>query len=161
MTRARPWLILAVALIAGAASADTLSGRVVRVVDGDTLVLLLASQQQERIRLAGIDCPERGQAFGKQAKERLSDLAAGRSVTVDWHKRDRYGRVVGRVLDSGQDLNLALVRDGMCWWYRKYADEQSHRDQRLYREAEEAARAGRRGLWRDKNPVPPWEWRQR
>lgn len=87
----------------------------------DTLVLLLASQQQERIRLAG-DCPEPGQPFGKQAKERLSDLAAGRSVKVDWHKRDRYGRIVGKVLDSRQDLNLALVRDGMCWWYRKYVD---------------------------------------
>lgn len=161
MTRVGAWLILAVALIAGDASADTLSGRVVRVVDGDTLVLLLASQQQERVRLAGIDCPERGQPFGRQAKARLTDLAAGRSVTVDWHKRDRYGRIVGKVLDGGQDLNLALVRDGMCWWYRKYADEQAPRDQRLYREAEETARAARRGLWRDKNPVPPWEWRRR
>ena len=85
-------------LVCVGAAADTLSGRVVRVVDGDTLVLLVSGHDQERIRLAGIDCPERKQAFGTKAKEALARLAAGKEVTVEWEKRDRYGRVVGKVM---------------------------------------------------------------
>lgn len=100
--------------------ADTLSGRVVRVIDGDTLVLLVAGNVEERIRLAGIDCPERGQAFGKRAKEALLDRVAGEGVSVEWDKTDRYRRIVGKVIDDEGDVNLALVHSGMCWWYRKY-----------------------------------------
>jgi len=154
-------LVLGVGLLVSAlAAADTLSGRVVRVVDGDTLVLLVSGHDQERIRLAGIDCPERGQAFGTKAKEALARLAAGKDVTVEWGKRDRYGRIVGKVIADGEDVNLALVREGMCWWYRKYAHEQTPADRVLYEDAEAKAREKRLGLWRDSKPVPPWEWRK-
>jgi endonuclease YncB( thermonuclease family) len=86
------------------------------VVDGDTLVLLISGHDQERIRLAGIDCPERRQAFGTRAKQALAERVAGKEVTVEWEKRDRYGRVVGKVVVDGRDVDLALVREGMCWW---------------------------------------------
>lgn len=155
-------LLFAVLLaLAGNARAETLSGRVVRIIDGDTLVLLIAGNVQERVRLTGIDCPERGQAFGTKAKEALSGRVAGETVTVEWDKRDRYKRIVGKVIDGQGDTNLSLVRSGMCWWYHKYAHEQSPEDQSLYEEAEETARGERKGLWRDPHPVPPWEWRKR
>jgi micrococcal nuclease len=140
-------------LVCAGAAADTMSGRVVRVVDGDTLVLLVAGHEQERIRLAGIDCPERKQA--------LTRRVAGKEVTIEWAKRDRYGRVVGKVVYGSHDVDLALVREGMCWWYRKYAHEQTRADRVLYENAEAKAQEKRLGLWRDTNPVPPWEWRRR
>jgi endonuclease YncB( thermonuclease family) len=99
-------------LVCVGAAADTLSGRVVRVVDGDALVLLLPGNVQERIRLAGIDCPERRQAFGTRAKQALARFAAGKGVTVEWEKRDRYGRIVGKVVYGGTDVDLALLREG-------------------------------------------------
>jgi endonuclease YncB( thermonuclease family) len=123
-------------------------------------VLLISGHDQERIRLAGIDCPERRQAFGTRAKQALAERVAGKEVTVEWEKRDRYGRVVGKVVSGGEDIDLALVREGMCWWYRKYAHEQSPADRVLYEDAETKARGKRLGLWRDPNPVPPWEWRR-
>ena len=147
-----------------AAVADTLSGRVVRAVDGDTLVLLVAGgavgqQTQERIRLAAVDAPESNQPWGKKAKQALSGYVFGRDVTVEWSKRDRYGRIVGKVLDGERDVNLAIIRDGLAWWYRKYSSEQSPVDRQLYEAAETKARAARVGLWADPNPITPWEFR--
>lgn len=137
-----------------------LEGRVVRIVDGDTLILLDASNTQTKVRLAGIDCPERGQPWGTRAKQALSNYVFDQQVTVVWTKLDRYGRTVGKIINSQQDVNLALVRDGMCWWYRKYAGEQSPVDQRLYEAAEAKAREERKGLWVDPKPVAPWDWRR-
>ena len=142
-------------------SADTLIGKVVKITDGDTLVVLDASRQQHKIRLAGIDAPETKQPFGKRSKEALSALVAGQWVEVDWHKHDRYGRIVGKVIAQGKDVNLAQVRTGMAWWYRKYANEQSLVDQGLYEAAEAKARVTGVGLWGDKDPIAPWDWRKR
>lgn len=156
------WLIVALCALFGpplGVRADTWEGRVVRVIDGDTLVALGSGNREERVRLAGIDCPERKQAYGTRAKEALLARVGGKPVSVQWWKRDRYGRVVGKVVDGQGDVNLALVRDGLCWWFRKYADEQSAADQLLYETAETSAREGRVGLWRDPVPVAPWEWR--
>jgi endonuclease YncB( thermonuclease family) len=94
-------------------------------------------------------------------RRRSALRAFSREVTVDWTKRDRYKRIVGKILDGEHDVNLALVRDGMCWWYRKYANEQSQVDRGLYEAAEVKARTRRVGLWSDPEPVPPWEWRHR
>jgi endonuclease YncB( thermonuclease family) len=132
---------------------------VVRVIDGDTLVLLDASDTQHKIQLAGIDCPERKQPWSVRAKQALSEYVFDRQVTVEWDKRDRYKRIVGKILHGGQDVNLTLVRDGLCWWYRKYADEQSAVDQLLYEDVKRHARRERWGLWSDPEPVAPWHWR--
>lgn len=140
--------------------AETLTGRVVKVIDGDTVTLLDASKIQHKIRLAGIDAPESKQPYGQKSKEALSALVAGQQDEVDWHKRDRYGRVVGKIIAGVRDVNLAQVRAGMAWWYRKYANEQSPVDQRLYKDAEAKAKQASVGLWSGKNPIPPWEWRK-
>lgn len=143
------------------ACAQSIPVRVVGISDGDTLTALTADKQQIKVRLAGIDTPERGQPFGKAAKQALSDLAFGRDVVLEAEKEDRYGRTVAKVLVDGRDVNLELVTQGYAWWYRKYAAEQSPSDQVLYENAETQARAAGRGLWADPAPVPPWEWRRR
>jgi len=148
-------------LLALAASAEEFSGRVVRIVDGDTVVVLDQHRVEQKVRLAGIDAPERGQAFGTRAKEQLAGLVGGKPLNVRWHKEDRYRRLVGKLMLDGQDVNLQMVRSGFAWWFRKYADEQTALDQRLYEAAEKAARSDRVGLWTDPAPMAPWDWRDR
>ncbi len=95
-------------------NADTLTGKVVKITDGDTLVILDSDLTQHKIRLTGIDAPESNQPFGQRSKEALSDLVAGQQGEGDWHKRDRYQRIVGKVIAQGRDINLAQVRAGMA-----------------------------------------------
>jgi endonuclease YncB( thermonuclease family) len=121
--------------------------------------VLDADKVQHKIRLSGIDAPEKKQAFGNRSKESLSDMVFERTVNVETEKSDRYGRKIGKVLVNGQDVNLVQVERGMAWFYRQYQREQSPNDRRLYDEAEQAAKAGKRGLWNDADPVPPWEFR--
>ena len=130
-----------------------------RVTDGDTIVVLGPGNAQHKIRLQGIDAPERGQAYGTKSKEHLSDSVAGKFVVVEYSKRDRYQRILGKVLLSNEDLNLEQIRAGLAWHYKQYQDEQTSNDRELYSEAEVEAREARRGLWHDPEPVPPWEYR--
>ena len=146
--------------LACTANAETITGRVVGVADGDTITVLDADKVQHKIRLAGIDAPEKKQAFGQRSKQSLSDLAFGKDVAVETTKRDKYRREIGKVLVNGQDVNLVQVERGMAWFYRQYQREQSPNDRRLYEAAEDAAKANKRGLWRDADPVPPWEFRR-
>ena len=145
--------------LACTANAETITGLVVGVSDGDTITVLDSDKVQHKIRLAGIDAPEKKQAFGNRSKESLSALAFDKTVNVETDKQDRYGRQVGKVLVNGQDVNLVQVERGMAWFYRQYQREQSPNDRRLYEAAEDAARADKRGLWRDADPMPPWEFR--
>ena len=157
MKKALVCLLLALACTA---HAETITGRVVGVADGDTITVLDADKVQHKIRLAGIDAPEKKQALGNRSKESLSELVFDKTVAVETTKRDKYGRQIGKVLVDGRDVNLVQVERGMAWFYRQYQREQSPNDQRLYEAAEDAARAGKRGLWRDADPVPPWEFRR-
>jgi endonuclease YncB( thermonuclease family) len=164
MIRARSfWASLAVAAIlsAPAAAAEwAIDGRVIGVSDGDTVTLLDHAKAQHKIRLHGIDAPEKGQAFGERSKQNLSGLAFHRDVTAQCHKRDRYGREVCKIMLGSTDVNLEQLRAGMAWWYREYAKEQPAEDQAAYSAAERDAHARRAGLWNDAVPVPPWEWRK-
>jgi endonuclease YncB( thermonuclease family) len=147
-------LYLLLLLASFLASAETIyQGTVVRIVDGDTLVLLV-DQQQLKIRLADIDTPERKQPFGTKAKQALSDLAFGKQARVVEVTVDRYGRIVGRVYVDGIDVNRELVAQGYAWVYRKYSN-----DAELLRLEVEAKQMGL-GLWADPDPIPPWEWRR-
>jgi len=139
--------------------ANQISGKVVSVADGDTITVLDAEHVQHKIRLSGIDAPERAQAFGRRSRELLSDLVAGAQVVVETDKADRYGRSVGKVLLQGRDINLAMVNAGLAWHYKKYEREQPASDRLLYASAEEEARERRSGLWRDTEPMAPWDWR--
>lgn len=153
------------------AHADEFEGRVVGVADGDTVTVLEAGRIQHKVRLAGIDAPEKRQPFGQRSKQRLSDVVFGRPVRIEWSKEDRYGRKVGKVwvADPGcrspdcpktLDANLAQITAGMAWWYRAYAKEQSAQDRGRYEFAETEARARRAGLWSEPAAVAPWDWRR-
>lgn len=137
-----------------------MTGVVISIADGDTLTLLVADHVQHKIRLASIDAPEERQAFGSRSKKNLADLAFHKQVLVEWNKFDRYGRVIGKVLAGGEDVCLAQVRAGLAWHYKAYEGEQSATDRERYARAELEARANRRGLWRDAEPTPPWEFRR-
>lgn len=158
-TSVRFWICCLLAGLCVTVQAATLQGRVVTVADGDTLTVLDVNKTQHKIRLAGIDAPEKKQAFGQRSKQSLSELTFGKEVEVEIVKRDRYGREVGKILVNGKDVNLMQVERGMAWFYRQYQREQSENDRVLYDAAEAAAKADRRGLWRDPNPMPPWEFR--
>ncbi len=143
-----------------AASADTLTGKVVKVTNGDSITVLDSTNTQHRIRLPGIDAPERKQASGNTSRKHLANLVAGKTVTVKWDKRDRYGGVVGFVIVDGHDVNLAQVKTGMAWFYRYYQRELSPEYRRRYAKVGVQARTDRLSLRQDKNPMPPWEWRR-
>ena len=146
--------LLLFALWALPAQAEEFTAKVVGIADGDTLTVLKA-KQQVKIRLNGIDAPESGQEFGSRAKQVASALAFGEEVTVRVHDHDRYGRTVADIiLPDGKSLNQELVREGMAWWYRQYAPA----DKTLAR-LEADAKAAKRGLWAQPNPIPPWDWR--
>jgi endonuclease YncB( thermonuclease family) len=151
-------ITLALAL-ACSVNAETITGQVVGVADGDTITVLDADKVQHKIRLAGIDAPEKKQAFGNRSKESLSDMVFDKTGNVETEKRDRYGRRIGKVLFNGQDVNLVLVERVMAWFYRQYQREVSPIDRKLYEAAEDAAKAAKRGLWRDADPVAPWDFR--
>ena len=148
------------ALWLGVAHAAGLSGKVIRVSDGDSITVLDSGNQQHKIRLMGIDAPEKGQPFGTKSRESLSSMVAGRQVTVAWQKKDRYGRVLGVVFADSRDVGLIQIERGFAWHYKAYQRDQSAKDARGYAEAEDAARTARRGLWADRSPVPPWEYRK-
>lgn len=135
--------------------AGNFSGLVVSVLDGDTIEVL-NGHHAERIRLSGIDCPEKGQAYGKRAKQAASALAFGKQVTLKTHGYDKYKRTLANVfLPDGTNVNHELVKQGWCWWYRKYAPGDT-----VLEGLEQEAREARKGLWVDPAPVPPWVFRK-
>lgn len=150
---------LAASLGPPAATAEVLSGRVSGVTDGDTIIVRGTDAAEHTVRLAGIDAPEYSQPYGRRARSNLARLIAGKPVTVEYRKRDRWQRLVGRVLFEGRDVNLKQLLDGYAWHFRRFRHEQSLAERQLYRTAEDHARTRRLGLWADASPVPPWKWR--
>lgn len=148
-------LITSTLLFVTPSLAVTLEGRVVGISDGDTLTLLDANKTKVNIRLAAIDAPEKAQPFGQRSKERLSDICYNKQATVGVVDTDRYGRTVGEVVCGGTNANEEMIKSGMAWVYRKYAKGYSH----LYA-FENEAKASKRGLWVDPNPIAPWDWRK-
>lgn len=128
--------------------------RVVGVHDGDTLTGLDDAKTQHKIRLHAIDAPELGQPYGQVAKRALSDKVFGQDVVVVPQTIDKYGRTIGQVSIDGRDVNLELLEEGMAWHYEHYDDDERRR------QAAAEARDGGKGLWQDRSPVPPWEWRK-
>lgn len=160
------WSALLLSLIIGAsapASAKTnaLTGKVVGVKDGDSIVVLDSGGRSIDVRLAGIDAPEKGQAYGNAAKLKLSELVFTKDVRVEYSKKDRYDRILGKVWRGSLDVNTELIRSGYAWLYRYYAGELSELDRVKYEKAEALAKISRSGLWKDNNPVPPWEFRHK
>lgn len=144
---------VALAFFSTLADAQTITGRVVGIHDGDTATVLDAGNKQHKIRFAQIDAPELRQDFGQRSKDNLSGLIFGKAVTVEVETVDKYGREVGKVLVGGVDANLEQVKAGMAWAYRQYLHDQA------YIAAEESAKAAKLGLWSRPDVVPPWEYR--
>ena len=153
-------IILFITLNFNIAWAATLEGHVVGVAEGDTITILDATKAQYKIRLAGIDAPEKRQPFGNVSKQSLSDMVFGKQVVVDYQKLDRYDRVVGKVIVDGMNANLEQVKRGLAWYFKKYKSELVLDDRLAYLHAEEDAINARIGLWVEPNPIPPWGFRK-
>ena len=133
---------------------EAVSGRVVSVADGDTITILTESKEQIRVRLAGIDAPEKAQAYGQKAKQALSALVFGKEIEVTSGGKDRYGRLIGWVRCRDLAVNRQMIADGWAWHYLQY-DKTPELDA-----LQAAARSAKRGLWADSaTPIPPWEFR--
>lgn len=148
-------MLLVAALVPLACHAEErFTGRCVAVGDGDSFKVL-RSGCEVRVRLHGVDCPELQQDFGQRARKHTSELVFGKDVTVEVVTRDVHDRLVAHVSVDGQDLGLALVQAGMAWHFTRYSDDPS------LAAAEREARAAKRGLWQQPDPVPPWEYREK
>lgn len=140
--------------LGGLVAGEELSGKVVSISDGDTIGVLIGGRET-RVRLHGIDCPEKSQDFGERAKKETSARVFSKIVTIRSHGNDRYGRTLGDVFYGSNSLNQELVGEGYCWWYRKYAPNNL-----TLKSLEESAQTQKKGLWVIPNPLPPWEFRK-
>ncbi|MBV8326515.1 thermonuclease family protein [Chryseobacterium sp.] len=131
------------------------SGRVIKISDGDTITVLLEGNQQKKLRLAEVDCPEKGQPFGKNAKQFTSDQVFGKTITFIETDTDRYGRSIAKVYyDRNKYLSRELIRAGLGWWYFTYSKDTS------LGKLQENAQRGKLGLWQDVHAMAPWEYRK-
>lgn len=128
-------------------------GKVVAILDGDTIHIRTVDEDTRTIRLDGIDAPEKGQPFGNKAQDRLGELVFQKDVRVEYKELDRYGRYLGVVYAENRNINLRLVRDGLAWHYRKYSKDE------VLATAELVAKEEAIGIWSDKSPIAPWDWR--
>jgi endonuclease YncB( thermonuclease family) len=152
--------ILFAPFVSAFAADASFTALVVSVADGDTITVLDSDKKQIKVCLYGIDCPERRQAYGNRARQATADAVMGRTVNIHPIETDRYGRTVAIVAAPGREmLNSWLVKEGLAWVYERYCNRADICDR--LRELEQEARAGKAGLWADKEPVPPWEWRKR
>lgn len=140
--------------------ACNLSGEVIKVTDGDSIELKDKDGTVHRIRLAGIDAPEYNQSYGRAAKQQLSDLIFKQTLCIEWHKEDRYKRLVSIIWHQSQDINLKMLEAGLAWHYKYYEDEQSPADRERYALAEQQAKAAKQGLWAGNKNIAPWDWRK-
>ena len=135
------------------------TGNVVLIADGDTFTAVDEQRRQNYIHLLGIDAPDLNQPSGEQSRARLAEMVFNRDVTLDCRKNDLYQRKVCAVFVEGFDVGLEQVKAGLAWTSPQYAKDQMPEERESYQAAELQARRGRRGLWAENNPVPPWKWR--
>ncbi|HEV7333729.1 MAG TPA: thermonuclease family protein [Flavisolibacter sp.] len=140
--------------VGNSSSIEKTDGKVVAISDGDTFRLLTDEKQTVRVRLHGIDAPEKGQDYSTQAREVLSELVFGKEVRLEQKDKDRYGRIVAVVYSNGVNVNEELLRRGMVWHYKEYDKTPA------WTQLEQKARKNKAGLWRQPNPTPPWEFRK-
>ena len=166
---------LCLTLIPVSIEAITLEGKVVKVADGDTITIKDDLGGKHRIRLGGIDAPEKDQPYGNESTQSLLELTSGKTVVIEYEKRDRYKRIIGKVLvdPPGEvfcmaldcvkkiDAGLEQIRGGLAWHYKKYQGEQSVEDRGAYGQTEVEAREKLLGLWKNNEAIAPWEWRRR
>lgn len=131
-----------------------------RVIDGDTIEIINTGSLSERVRLVGIDAPESDQPFGRQSKENLKQCLNQHHITVEWSKRDKYERILGKVFADAYDCNLEQVAKGYAWHYKFFAEQQPNIDRVNYADAESNARVSKLGLWSSNCQIEPYFWRK-
>lgn len=136
-----------------------ISGRVAGVHDGSSITVVDSRNAQHKVRLLGIDAPDRNQDFGRQAMQYLADQVLEKDVTVVGDRRDEFGLRLGKVLLGGRDINLEMVIAGLAWHRKQNADEQTVDDRKLYTSAEMNAKRAKLNIWSDPDPTPPWVFR--
>lgn len=153
-------VVLLLLCLPALAQTKALQGKVIAVADGDTITILDSGNKQHRIRLLGIDAPERSQDFGTNAKQHLSDLVFGKQVAVRYDKTDQYRRTLGKVMLGDLDVNREMLRAGLAWHYKYYERDQLTPDRDVYSFEEARARKLGLGLWSQARPTPPWDFRR-
>jgi endonuclease YncB( thermonuclease family) len=141
--------------------AEEIIGKVIKVSDGDTITVLDSNNQKHKIRLKGIDAPETQQAFGDVSMQSLIELVHDKKVVVIWDKKDKYYRILGKVIIDGKDANYEQLKRGLAWYYKQYEKDLTEEDRNKYSEGEEWARNYSKGLWKDPTTIPPWEFRHK
>lgn len=135
---------------------SVLTGKVVKIADGDTITILTKENSQIKVRLHGIDCPEKSQDFGNRAKQFTTVMSIGKTVSVQIVNKDRYGRTVGRVfLADGKMINKELLKAGLAWHYKKFDKSEE------FASLENYAMLKKLGIWSIKNPIAPWDYRKK
>lgn len=134
---------------------ETITGKVVGVSDGDTIVLLLSNNTEIKVRLEGIDCPEKKQDFGERAKQATASMCWSKDVRIMKSGEDKYGRTLGFVYVGDVCVNEELLKLGLAWHYKKYNSDKH------YAQLEQTARDGKIGLWSQPNPEAPWDFRHK
>ena len=137
--------------------------KVAGIADGDTLIISNSANQRLLIRIQGIDAPEAGQTFSREAQENLTNLLSGKAVTLEFDphgKPDAEGRIIAKVYLEGRDIALDQLKGGFAWYCKDYKKEQSESDRYTYAQAEKEARLASKGLWRESAPQPPWKYRK-
>lgn len=132
------------------------SGRVVKVIDGDSLIIAAKNQELE-VRLYGIDCPEFGQPFSRKAINFVKQRLRGREVQVDSYYRDRYGRLVAVVSEGEKTINGLLVEEGLAWVYPYFCKKNICQSWKIF---QRRAKLKKKGLWKMDQPIPPWQWKK-
>ena len=137
-----------------------ITGIVLKVVDGDTVHVMDEGNKRYKVRLLGIDAPELDQSYGIESKDMLADLIMDKRVSIIYTKKDKYKRVLGQIFLDEMDVNLAMIRSGLAWHFKRYSRDQAKKDVPIYSRAEQLARENAIGLWSDSPFLPPWKWRQ-
>ncbi len=134
--------------------AKTIQGKVIKVTDGDSIVIQDDKEQSIEVQLEGIDAPEFQQPFGKEAKELLSEKLLKKDVSIQWEKEDNYKRKLGWIFHEDRNINLWMIEKGAAWHYAQYNKEES------FSNAQQAAKKAKLGLWEDPMPQAPWDYRR-
>ena len=143
------------------------TAKVQRVVDGDTVHVIDKAGKKFKVRLTGIDAPEKNQPYGLASTYKLTEILINKLVLLKSKPNngkpytiDRYKRVLAKIILDGRDINLSQVLRGYAWHFKRYQKQQSPSDRELYSEAEIDAKKNELGLWEEKNPIAPWKWRK-
>jgi len=134
-------------------TSGTLTGKIVRVIDGDTMIILMNGNIQVRIRLADIDAPETGQEFGEKSRLYLAEMVAGKAVRIEYEERDIYGRILGTIFVDGKNINEEMVRAGLAWEYK-------YNKNKKIKELQKEAQNRGINIWSSKNPIDPYDYRR-